>query len=322
MVHNELFLRFISAQNLFEAWRRFVRGKRGSIEVLKFERRLEYNIFELRHRLQTDTYTPDAYESFTIFDPKQRTIHKACIQDRLVHQALVQVIEPVFENRFIFDTYSCRKEKGTHAALFRLQSFLRQTSRNNTRTIFALKCDVRRFFDTVDHQLLYQMLEARIVDGRLCKLIWLIIDSFHKTPGKGLPLGSLTSQLFANVYLHELDWFIKHHLRIDYYLRYCDDFIMLDHSRDRLIGLLAMLRQFLLSKLALELHPNKISLRTWHQGIDFVGYVLKPRCILLRHKTKIRMLKRVNQSNLQSYLGLCKHADAHELTSLVNQIVH
>ncbi|MEA3249751.1 MAG: RNA-directed DNA polymerase [Patescibacteria group bacterium] len=199
----------------------------------------------------------------------------------------------------------------------RLRGFLLRASRNNTRTAYVLKCDIRKFFASVDHGALVVLLQRRINDRRTVALIEEVIDSFATEPCKGLPLGNLTSQLFANVYLHELDHFVKHILREKYYARYCDDFAIVDGSRRRLEKLLRPISEFLYARLALDIHPDKISVRTWSQGIDFLGYVLLPHCTILRTKTARRMVVRVSHDNLSSYLGLCNHAASHKLEQLI-----
>ncbi|PIP60771.1 hypothetical protein COX00_01495 [Candidatus Uhrbacteria bacterium CG22_combo_CG10-13_8_21_14_all_47_17] len=312
-----LFEQICSIENIFAAWVRFSNGKRSKADVMAFELRLEDKLFSLRDSLLSGEYRHDPYEPFTIFDPKQRRIHKATVKDRVVHQAIVNVIESFFESRFIHDSYSCRVGKGTHAAVERLRTFLHQASRNNTRTVYALKCDVRRFFASVDHPTLLSFLEKRIVDIQTLELLKNIIGSFSVSKGKGIPLGNLTSQLFANIYLHELDRYVKISLREKHYLRYCDDFIILSETKERLAGVTQNIEQFLNTTLSLQLHPKKVFIRTWAQGIDFLGYVLFPHATVIRMKTAERMLKRANEFNLASYLGVCSHADAFELEQIV-----
>ena len=282
-----------------------------------FERNLEDNIFALHDELASRSYRHSPYEEFTVHDPKQRTIHKAQVKDRVVHQAIVNVIEPLFDARFIHDSYSCRVGKGTHVAVRRLRGFFRQASKNNTRTVYAVKCDVRKFFASVNHEALLRLLARRIVDEKVMSLLRTIIGSFSVTPGIGIPLGNLTSQLFANVYLHELDWYVKHALRVRHYVRYCDDFVMLAASRSEGFALVEQVNAFLGEHLHVELHPNKVHVRTRSQGVDFLGYVLLPHAIVLRPSTMKRMLKRVTETNKSSYLGLCAHADAYDLARTV-----
>lgn len=318
--NSDLFFKLCSSGHLFATWRKFSKGKHGKPDVQLFERHLEQNIFELQEQLKTGQYKHGSYEPFIVHDPKRRQIHKASVVDRLVHQAVSDIIEPFFESRFIFDSFSCRKGKGTHAAVRRSRQFLRQASANNTRTVYGLKCDIRQFFASVEHQKLLNMLSIQIKDEKIIELLRKIISSFEVEPGKGIPLGNVTSQLFANVYMHELDWFVKHELREKYYIRYCDDFIIISTDQQHLLELVEPITIFLDTNLRLRLHPNKVILRSWGQGIDFLGYMLKPHCTVLRTKTKRRMLKRVNSTNLASYLGLCSHADSHELQQLIQTI--
>lgn len=282
-----------------------------------FERNLEYNLFTLRDDLLSGGYEHGSYESFVVFDPKRRNIHKATVRDRVVHQAIVNAIEPLFERRFIHDSYSCRNGKGVHNAVHRLRLFLRQASDNHTRTIYALKCDIKRFFASVNHSILVLLLERRIQDEKMMDVLRMIISSYSISDGHGIPLGNLTSQLFANVYLHELDRCMKYEFREKYYLRYCDDFIIVCHRRDHLFELIDRTSQVLESRLGLVLHPKKVRIRTWTQGIDFLGYVLLPQATNIRTRTVHRILKRINAVNMASYLGVCSHADAFELTQVV-----
>jgi len=315
-----LFDHLTSSPHLFEAWTAFCSGKRSRPDVMAYNQRLEENIFHLQHLLISGTYRHGAYMPFQINDPKSRRIHKATIQDRLLHQAIVSVIEPFFEPRFIFDSYSCRKSKGTHAATRRLRKFLRQASQNDTRSVFALKCDIKQFFASVDHIILMNLLAERIRDQQVLDILQDIIGSLPNATGRGIPLGNLTSQLFANIYLHEFDWFIKNQLRQKKYLRYCDDFIIIGNDRQELLDLIPIMANFLSEKLSLQLHPNKVTIRSWRQGIDFLGYVSKPRHTILRHKTKKRTLKRVTKENLSSYLGICSHANEYRLSQLLKTI--
>ena len=302
-----MFEQIVSFENLLQAWFEFRKGKRSRKDVQEFEFNLEDNLFELNEQLIAGTYRHDWYEAFFVTDPKLRHIHKATVRDRVLHQALFCVLYPIFDPEFIYDSYSCRIEKGTHRAVDRLEAFCRKASRNNTRNIFALKLDIRKFFDSVDHDVLLRFIERRVNDPETLRLIKLILDSFSR----GLPLGNVTSQLFANIYLNELDQFAKHQLKIKYYLRYCDDFVALFESREDLQNYLGAVKEFLQQELKLELHPNKIIIRTYRQGIDFLGYVVRPYCRTLRTKTKERMIKNISKENLASYLGALQHCDGY-----------
>jgi len=313
-------LQITSIENLFIAWERFRKGKRSRQDVMLFECHLEDNLFALQAELASGAYQHSPYERFTIHDPKQRTIHKADVKDRVVHQAIVNIIEPLFEKRFIYDSYSCRVGKGTHAAVKRLRTFLLRGSTNNTKIVYALKCDIQKFFASVNHQKLLHLLERHIYDHETMKLLTGIVESFSTSPGMGIPLGNLTSQLFANVYLHELDWYVKQELKIRYYVRYCDDFALLAESPEECGVLTERIETFLNNHLHMHLHPNKVHVRTWRQGVDFLGYILLPHATILRPSTERRALRNATTDNTSSYLGLCKHADAHLVEKMIRNM--
>lgn len=202
----------------------------------------------------------------------------------------------------------------------RLKKLLRQVSQNNTVPCFVLKCDVKRFFQSINHQVLFQIIQRKIQDKLALNLVKEIIESFNP----GLPIGNLTSQLFANIYLNELDQFIKHKLKIPFYLRYTDDFIIISDSRHKLISELKKISEFILLNLKLELHPNKIFLKKYHQGIDFLGYIQFPNYRTIRTKTKRRIIKKIglgiSEQSLQSYLGVLSHADCHNFSENIKNI--
>ncbi len=177
--------------------------------------------------------------------------------------------------------------------------------------VHALKCDIKKFFDSIDQTVLIRLIQARVQDEDALLLIRQIIGSFSKSWGIGLPLGNVTSQLLANIYLNQLDQFVKHQIRAKYYLRYCDDFIILGHHPDTLKETAKQIDSFLQERLKLYLHPNKIIIRKYRQGIDFLGYVVLPNHRVLRTKTKHRLLKKVSEKSLVSYLGVLSHCDGH-----------
>lgn len=337
-LYTDLYNQIISIENLFLAWKEFRSDKHYKKDVALFEYNLEQNIFELRHQLLTQQYNHGPYYAFYIQDPKQRLIHKATVQDRVLHHAIFNILNPIFEPTFIHNSYSCRIGKGTHKGVMGLASMLRKVSKNNTSPCFALKCDVQKFFASVDQDRLLDILAARIRDENTMALLRKIVYSFDKTNDKkGIPIGNLTSQLFANIYMNEFDQFIKHTLKVKYYVRYTDDFVIVSDNTDYLYSLLPLIRKFLGDKLALNLHPNKISVRKYSQGIDFLGYVILPHHIKLRTKTKRRMLRVLDQKieefnnneisaktfnqTLQSYYGVLSHADSHKFTQdLKNKI--
>lgn len=315
-----------SINDLFQAWTEFRKGKRKRKDVQQFERNLENNLFELYSKLKTKTYRHGDYQSFYVQDPKQRHIHKAYVKDRVIHHLLYKYLYSLFDKNFIYDSYSCRLNKGTHKGVKRLVKLTRIVSKNYTKPCWALKLDIKKFFASVDHQILLSLLKRKIKDQEILCLLKEVIESFPK----GIPLGNLTSQVFANIYLNELDQFIKHHLRIKHYLRYADDFILVSYSND-LNHWIKRIKDFLWNKLKLEIHPNKIILRKLDWGIDFLGYIVLPRYILPRTKTKKRIFKKLsgkidqsinlNQS-LQSYLGYLSHADSFKLMEELKNLVY
>lgn len=250
-----------SLQSLFLAWNEFKCGKEGRLDVQDFFLNLERNIFNLYEKVKNGTYQHSAYTSFLVCDPKFRHINKAEVVDRVMHHLIVKHIEPLFEKSFIFDSYSSRIGKGTHRGVKRLKRFCLQLTKNNTRVVWALQCDIRKFFDSVDHDILISILQNKIKDERLMEIIKKIILSYNTKPGKGIPLGNLTSQIFSNIYLNQLDQFIKRNLRVKHYLRYADDFVILDIKKERLEKLVPILSNFLENNLRLQLHPNKLLIK-------------------------------------------------------------
>jgi len=304
-----MFEKIISLENLFDAWTEFKKGRVNKKDVAEFEMNLEDHIFRLHEDLKNGAYKHSGYTSFFISDPKRRHIHKALVRDRLLHHAIHRIIEPEWDKTFIFDSWSSRKTKGIHGAVKRWQNFGLKLSHNHTRMLWVLKLDIRKFFAAIDHEILLNILEKRTSDKRLMTLIRDVIDSF--TPG--LPLGNLTSQLFANVYLNELDQFIKHELKIIGYIRYADDFILIHPQREMLVGCLEKIKYFLRERLKLDIHPKKIELKSYIGGIDYLGYVCFPHHRVLRTKTKRRMFKRVSEKNFSSYNGILQHCRSRKL---------
>ncbi|MEK7154993.1 MAG: reverse transcriptase/maturase family protein [Patescibacteria group bacterium] len=299
----------ICPENLFQAWNEFKKGKTKRSDVQLFDMHLEDNLFNLHLSLQNKTYAHGPYASFYVTDPKLRHIHKASVADRIVHHMLYKYLYALFDKNFIFDSYSCRVEKGTHRGVRRLSAIARKVSRNYTGQCWALKCDIKKFFASIDHQILFDLLVRKISDENIMWLISQVIDSFPM----GLPLGNVTSQVMANIFLNELDKFIKHNLKIKYYLRYADDFIILDNRKDKLELLIEPVSAFLNQNLKLELHPKKVFFRKLEWGIDFLGYIILPHYLLPRTKTKRRIFRKLEQKSLQSYLGYLSHANSYKL---------
>jgi retron-type reverse transcriptase len=314
----------ISVENLLGAWREFLKGKRGKSDVAEFGLRFMDNILLLHRDLIEGAYHHSPYEAFTVNDPKRRYIHKASVRDRVVHRSVYRILYPLFDRTFIQDSYSCRMGKGTHKAMNRFRECAWKVSKNHTQTCWVLKCDIRKFFASIDHTILISLLSRRIADGGTMSLLREIISSFNSgVSGVGLPLGNLTSQLFANIYLHELDHFIKHELRVRYYIRYADDFVILGENRYHLQALTPRIERFLAERLSLSLHPNKVFVRTTASGVDFLGWVHFHDYRVLRTATKRRMLARVAKDArprpevVASYRGMLSHGNARKLVGIL-----
>jgi len=303
--------------NLLLAWQEFIKGKRGRKDVQEFSLNLMDNILSLHHDLANLTYKHGEYQAFNINDPKPRNIHKAGVRDRLLHHAIYGILYLFFNRTFISDSFSCRINKGTHKALNRFRRFFRKVNQNNTKTCWVLKCDIRRFFDNIDHDILIEILDKYIPDRHIIWLLKKVIDSFQARPGKGLPLGNLTSQLFVNIYMNEFDQYITHKLKAKYYVRYADDFVILSQDKSWLEELTFRIGDFLQEKLQLELHPNKVYIKTIFSGVDFLGWVHFPGHRILRTTTKRRMFKKLAKNNKEevvaSYLGLLKHGNTSKI---------
>ncbi len=345
----------ISVENLLLAWLEFLAGKRNKLDVQVFESHLMHNIVQLYDELANGTYKHGQYYQFCISDPKPRVIHKASVRDRVFHHAIYRQLYPFFNPTFIADTYSCRIEKGTHRAMNRFRVYARKVSRNNTRTCWILKGDVKKFFASIDHAVLLDILAQHIPNLETMLLLEEVIDSFSASPprrirragntppslpydrggttvvsppslggvrgGIGLPLGNLTSQLFCNIYMNEFDQFVKHKLKAQYYIRYADDFVILSDEHDWIVHQIVPIKAFLEDRLKLQLHPDKLFIKTLASGLDFLGWVHYPYHRVLRTATKKRMMRRIqncySRETLQSYLGLLSHGNTYLLQQVV-----
>ncbi|MDD5397272.1 MAG: reverse transcriptase domain-containing protein [Candidatus Moranbacteria bacterium] len=331
------FEEIISLENLLLAWKEFECGKKSRKDVQDFSMHLMDNIFLLHNDLLNHTYKHGGYQAFKINDPKPRDIHKATVRDRLLHHAIYRILYPFFDKTFIADSFSCRNNKGTHKSINRFMEFGRKVSKNNTRTCWILKCDIRKFFANIDHEILLGILSEYIPDERIMALLENIIRSFSSTKeGVGLPLGNLTSQLFVNIYMNKFDQFSKHKLKSKFYIRYADDFVFFSEDKELLENLTIEISKFLFQELKLELHPDKVFIKTLASGVDFLGMVNFPNYHILRTNTKRRMLKKLKNKNidlqkglivaenfnqsLQSYLGMLKHCNGHKIQKEIEEI--
>lgn len=329
---SNIYGRIISFENLLASFYEFRRGKRYKEDVPEFEYNLERCLFQLIRELKKFVYKPLAPKVFRVYEPKPRFIQAACVRDRIVHHALVRVINPLFDPGFIYDSYACRKGKGTLNAVKRLEDFWRRESRNYSRKVYFLKADIRKYFDSIDHNVLLGIIRKKIDCPRT---IWLIKKILKRQAvnckgikieeGKGLPIGNLTSQLFANIYLNELDQFAKHKLKVKFYMRYVDDFIVVSENRQYLVSLIGPIEDFLRQDLKLDLHPIKRKIFSSRSGIDFLGYFIRRYYKTLRFGNVRRLLKKMDkykqegkwdqkkQCSMAAWIGYAGQADTYNL---------
>jgi len=350
--------------NLFTAYYDCRKTKRHTINALKFEIDYEDNLIELWQELTAGTYSPGRSVTFIVDKPVKREIFAAAFRDRIIHHLIINQLNPLFEKWFIYDSYACRDNKGALLGIQRTNRFIRKCSQNYSRECYALKLDVQAFFMHINKDILWLNLQkfiAILYTGydkelllELCyKVIYndptrnVIIKGsksdwrglpkdkslFNSPPHCGLPIGNLTSQIFANFYMAKLDHFIKHDLGIRFYGRYVDDMVLIHQSEAYLSNLIAVIRDFLTSELGLTLHPDKILLRHYNQGIPFLGALIKPQRIYSGQRLKgnfyaaitaqnrlIRNHRPPSQeeqatflSSMNSYLGLLRHYNSYRL---------
>lgn len=349
-------------EDLFDAYFDCRKNKRNSFNQLAFEENLEPNILQLWHDLRSNNYNIGRSIAFVVEYPKIREIWAATFRDRIVHHLIYNAISDYYYRRFIRDSYACIPERGIHDGMRRVSHFARSVTRNYTRPAYVLKVDVANFFNSINRPVLLSLFENKMMDGWCLDLLRQIIEHdprdkaafrsskvlFAKVPphksllnapaDTGLPIGNLTSQFFANVYMNELDQFVKHHLKAKYYGRYVDDIILLHEDVDVLHSWKEKIDKFLEEKLYLHLHPNKVSINRADKGIDFVGFLIKPGRVYLRQSSldrcrqKIRAWGRkgapVDEQSLEklsdsvtSYLGMMRHINGYNARCALSQKV-
>lgn len=302
--HTNLYPGICSFENLLSAARKAQKGKRLQENVGRFNVNLEHELVRLQRELLDKSYQPGSYREFLIYEPKKRMISAAPYRDRVVHHALCNVIAPLFEKTFIFDSYANRVGKGTHRAILRYQEFCRKNA-------FALKCDVKKYFPSIDHEILKAEIRRTIACPDTLWLIDRIIDGSNEQepvleyfPGdnlftpferrKGLPIGNLTSQFFANVYFNRFDHFVKEQLGCKYYLRYVDDSVVLENDKSWLWQVKREIDNYL-EKYRLRLHEHKCQIRRTEQGVTFLGFRMFPHFRLLRRENMVRARRRLRR---------------------------
>lgn len=291
--YNNLFAEIYSFQNLFKAYLKARKNKRYKDDVLQFSANLEENLIQLQNELIHKTYEPGRYHEFYVYDPKTRLVMAAPFKDRVLHHALCNVIEPIFERLFIYHSYACRSGKGTHAGVDCTSKFLRRAI-HKYGTVYCFKADISKYFQSINHNILRAIIRRKIG----CKdTLWLIDKIISSTAQEGdinpigLPVGNLTSQLFANVYLNELDYYMKHAQRNEFYIRYMDDFLVIHPDKRYLHTLWRDTAVFLKDNLALQMN-HKTAVFPITQGVDFLGYRIWPHHKVLR-KGNVKRIKRI-----------------------------
>lgn len=332
---------------LYNSYLKARKNKRYRKDVLKFTDNLEENLINIQNKLIYKEYEVGRYKEFYVYEPKKRLIMSLPFEDRIVQWALYDLLNPNFEKGFIKDSYGCRKGKGSHAAVRRIQYWLRKIDRSN-RKYYCLKMDISKYFYRIDHDVLMKILRKRIEDEDILEVLEKIVRSESASCGfehiykdvdenmrintKGMPIGNLTSQMFANIYLNELDQFVKRKLRAKYYIRYMDDFLILGENKEELRTILNEIERFLLDELNLNLN-NKTRLFPINQGIEFVGYRIWSTHIKLRKQTTKRIKNRLKylknrykegkcsvdriSHTLNSYRGILKHCDSYNLEKYI-----
>lgn len=346
-----LFPKIIDFENLYIAALEAKREKRFREEVLKFNSNLEENLIIIQNELIYKTYEVGKYKQFYICEPKKRLIMALPFKDRVIQWAIYRHLYPIYDRQFIYDSYGCRVGKGTHRAADRLQYWLRQVDRKQQK-YYYLKLDISKYFYRVNHAILLDILRKRIEDKDLMWLLETIVNNedvpFGLPAGMeadqcsederlfeaGMPIGNLTSQLFANVYLNELDQYVKHDLKIHYYIRYMDDIIILSDNKKYLHQVKEDIEIFLKEKLALDLN-KKTAIRPISCGTEFVGFRLWPTHRKLKKGTIKKIKGRVKRlqkaygngsidfekvnASMQSYFGVMKHFNSFNFkTKLLN----
>jgi retron-type reverse transcriptase len=321
--YDHLWEQVVDFENLYHAYLTAGKGKRYRWEILTFKQNLEENLIVLQNDLIWNTYQPQPYRQFYVYEPKNRLISAPSFRDRIVHHALVQVLEPIFENRFVSETFACRRGKGTHAAM-RHVAWCTQAVKRAWGSYYVLKCDVSKFFPSIDHEILKTVIHRHIRDKKVMRLIDVLIRSYESVEQgrKGIPIGALPSQLFANVYLNPLDHYLKEACGVRCYARYMDDFVIIHRDKHYLRELLGKIENYLHNHLKLNLNP-KTGIFPGKNGIDFCGYRIWPTHIKPRKSTIKRAKKRLHKmarmyrtnpeilehakASIMSFLGYMKH---------------
>lgn len=306
--YNNIYPEIYSFENLHAAYLRARRGKRDRLEVQRFELDLEGSLIQLQNELIWGEYKTGEYRRFVVTEPKERIVAALPFRDRVLQHALIGAIEPIWEGRFIHDSYACRPGKGTHLGADRAQELLRKVMREHGR-VFVLKADISKFFYSIDHGVMKGLVRRRIRCRRTLALIDDIVDSaaaLGDCRPVGLPIGNLTSQLFANVYLHELDEFVKHGLREKHYIRYMDDFLVVHHDKAHLQRIRVLIERFLWDRLRLKTNAKTQVFpvgERFGRAVDFLGYRIWTTHRRLRKSSISRIARTLRRMKKQYAAG-------------------
>jgi len=343
--YDNLYYEIISLPNLYQAYYKAIKGKKDKFKVLDFEENLHENLWNLHKELLENIYEVSEYSEFYINDYKTRKILAPKLRDAIVQHAIYNYLEEIYDGTFIFDSFSCRKGKGTHKGFRRLRSFLHKHKNED----YFIKFDVSKYFYSIDQYKLVEILEKKMKDSNLIILLKKIISSHNEeeipahilndnfeVQRKGIPIGNLLSQLFANIYLNELDYFVKHNLKIKYYVRYVDDFVILEKGKDSLSIIRMRIKSFLKRVLFLKIEDRKIQINKISFGVDFVGFVVFKKLIRVRTRNYTRFRKMLNDkiklyhskklsmlklnASFQSYLGHLSHSNSNKIKERIIQI--
>lgn len=301
--YKRLYIKVCDYKNLHLAFMKARKGKTRKFYVLEFQKDLIDNLEELKKELENEAYQPKPLKTFILRDPKTRKISKANFRDRVVHHAVINFFDPIYEKVFIYDSYANRKGKGPLAALNRLDNFIKKVSKNgklasrnfdsNFVKGYCLKADIKHYFQEINHEVLINILKEKIKDEKLINLIRKILVNGKSGEGIGMPLGNLTSQFLANVYLSKLDYFVKQEIKAKYYIRYVDDFLILHESKEQLEIWETRINRFLKQELKIELHPDKSGIKPISKGIDFVGFRVFFHYKLLRKRNVKKIIAKI-----------------------------
>lgn len=308
----------VAFDNLLEAARKTLRGQKRKPPAARFFFDLEPELLRLQDELADGSWQPQPYRVFSVCEPKPRQICASELRDRVVHHAICNVLDPIFERRMIYDTFACRVGKGSHAAVAKARKFMRQAD-------YCLQCDVRKYFASIDHESLKTLLRRILKDKRLLELLDRIID--HplpgSPPGKGLPIGNLTSQYFANLYLGEFDHFVKERLRIRGYLRYMDDWLIFGDRKEELHRTLAEVRGYLRDKLKLELKEEAVRITPVWSGVSFLGFQIFPGMVRLSSDKWARFRRTVRELEESFAAGEIDEDElARSVSSMIGHVQH